>query len=109
MRRSIKPSPAGSPVSLRHEGGAPVAFRGAKGAVVECLSGRLWVTIAGQPGDFLLAAGERLHVDSDGLGLVEGLPVGELRLVAAAEARRSWAGIAVSAARNRAKPSFGAG
>lgn len=100
MWMSIKPSPPGSPNSLRLEGGAPVSFRRAKGAVLECLSGRLWVTVTGQPGDFFLEAGERLRIDSDGLGLVEGMPVGVLRVASeAAEAPAALPGIALTAAR----------
>lgn len=99
MWLSIKPASAGNPSRLRLDGGPPVAFREARGVFLECLSGRLWVTITGQPGDFLLGAGERLRVDSDGLGLVEGMPVGELRFVAAAEVRPARPGLALPAAR----------
>lgn len=61
-------------------GDIPVAFRQLRGAVLECTEGRLWVTIAGQPGDFFLVPGERLRVRSNGLVLVAGFPAGVLRL-----------------------------
>ena len=41
----------------------------------------VWLTIEGQPGDFLLASGQRLHIKSNGLALVQGLPTGSVRLV----------------------------
>ena len=69
--------------SLRLVADAPASFRRARGAVLECTEGRLWVTIDGQPGDLFLAAGECLQVESDGLGLVEGCPEGRLRFSAA--------------------------
>lgn len=69
--------------SLRLAADTPASFRRARGTVLECTEGRLWITITGQAGDFLLAAGERLTVSSDGLGLVEGFPAGVLRVVPA--------------------------
>lgn len=65
---------------LQLRGDSPAAFRQARGYWVECVEGRLWLTITGQPGDFLLSAGERLRIDSNGLALVEGFPGGTLRL-----------------------------
>jgi hypothetical protein len=81
MWMSIKPSQAASHATLRLEEGAPVSFRKAAGVVLECVSGRLWITITGQPGDHFLKAGERLRVESDGLGLVEGMPAGVMRVL----------------------------
>lgn len=72
-------------ISLRQgrvqlNGDVPVTFRGARGYWIECVDGRIWLTITGQAGDFLLGAGERLRIESDGLALVAGLPAGTLRL-----------------------------
>lgn len=72
-------------ISLRQgrvqlNGDVPVTFRCARGYWIECVDGRLWLTITGQAGDFLLGAGERLRIESDGLALVAGLPAGTLRL-----------------------------
>lgn len=65
---------------LQLNGDVPVAFRNARGYWVECVDGRLWLTVTGQPGDFLLGAGERLRIESKGLALVAGLPAGTLCL-----------------------------
>jgi len=59
----------------------PLAFRGARGFHLECAEGRVWLTVEGQAGDFFLAKGERLSIESDGLALVEGFPSGAIRLV----------------------------
>lgn len=66
--------------SLQLDGDAPLAFRQARGYWVCCVDGQLWLTIAGQPGDHLLAAGDRVRIDSNGLALISGLPTGTLRL-----------------------------
>ena len=65
---------------LQLNGDSPLAFRQARGYTIECVEGRLWLTITGQAGDFLLGAGERLRIDSNGLALVAGFPAGTLRL-----------------------------
>jgi hypothetical protein len=56
------------------------SFRDAKGVYLECTAGRLWLTVEGQPGDFLLSPGERMRIVSNGHALVEGLPSGAFRL-----------------------------
>jgi DUF2917 family protein len=71
--------------------GKPLAFRGARGVELECTDGRVWLTVEGQAGDFLLARGERLRIDSNGLALVEGLPGGAIRLLSAAPWPVRWA------------------
>lgn len=65
---------------LQLNGDSPVTFRRARGYWVECVDGRIWLTVTGQAGDFLLSAGERLRIESNGLALVAGLPGGTLRL-----------------------------
>lgn len=65
---------------LQLNGDSPLAFRQARGYWVECVEGRLWLTVTGQPGDFLLDAGQRVRIASNGLALVAGLPAGTLRL-----------------------------
>lgn len=65
---------------LQLNGDAPVAFRRARGYWIECLDGRIWLTVNGQAGDFLLSAGERLRIESNGLALVAGLPAGSMRI-----------------------------
>jgi hypothetical protein len=61
--------------------GEPLAFRAARKYGLECTPGRVWLTVEGQAGDFLIAQGERVHIESDGLALVEGMPSGAIRLV----------------------------
>jgi len=59
----------------------PLAFRGGRAMHVECTEGRVWLTVEGQAGDFLLAQGESLRIESNGLALIEGLPHGTVRLL----------------------------
>ena len=61
-----------------------LAFQDARGVHLECTEGVVWLTVEGQPGDFLLAKGERLRIDSNGLALVQGLPSGAVRLLSEA-------------------------
>ena len=70
---------------------SPLAFRDARGLRVECTHGRIWVTIEGQAGDFFLVAGEGMRIDSHGLVLVEGVPLGNVRLVAPTPWPIRWA------------------
>ena len=70
--------------SIRLAADRPLAFRGARGFHLECTEGRVWLTVEGQGGDFFLARGERLCIESDGLALVEGSPSGTIRLLSGA-------------------------
>lgn len=58
-----------------------MVFGHARNVHIECTEGMVWVTVEGQPGDFILAHGERLRLESDGLALVQGLSTGAVRLV----------------------------
>lgn len=69
----------------------PLAFRRAKGVRVECLAGRIWLTLEGRAGDIVLGPGESWRLDSHGLALVEGLPQGVARLHAETEPAASVA------------------
>jgi hypothetical protein len=64
---------------IRLEQDAPLAFCGARGVVVECVEGTVWLTVDGQAGDFFLRRGEKLRVDSERLALIDGLPRGAVR------------------------------
>lgn len=64
--------------------GKKLAFRGARDVHLECTEGFVWLTVEGQPGDFLLAKGERLRIESNGLALIQGLPLGSVRLLSMA-------------------------
>lgn len=61
--------------------GERLAFRAARNQRLECTAGRVWLTIEGQPGDFLIAQGGQVNIESNGLALVEGMPFGAIRLV----------------------------
>jgi hypothetical protein len=64
--------------------GKHLAFRDARGVSIECIEGVVWVTVEGQSGDFLLAKGERLRIESKGLALVQGMPSGAVQMVSEA-------------------------
>jgi hypothetical protein len=51
-----------------------LAFHGARNFTLECTSGWAWVTVEGFVADFVLAKGESLQIESDGLGLIQGMP-----------------------------------
>ena len=57
------------------------AFREARGVELECIEGKVWLTVEGQPGDFLLGRGERVRIESNGLALVQGMPSGSIQLI----------------------------
>ncbi len=51
-----------------------LAFRGANNFDLDCTRGSAWITIEGNLSDFVLTRGERMHIESDGLGLIQGMP-----------------------------------
>jgi hypothetical protein len=67
--------------AVQLDGNALLAMRGAHGVRVECVAGTVWLTIAGQNGDFFLRPGDRLLIESNGLVVAEGLPQGALRVL----------------------------
>jgi hypothetical protein len=67
--------------------GESLAFRAARNHRLECTAGVVWLTVEGQAGDFLIAQGEGVYIESNGLALVEGMPFGAIRLVSDA----AWA------------------
>ncbi len=95
MRRSSRNE------SIRLAADRPLAFRGARGFHLECTEGRVWLTVEGQSGDFFLAGGERLGIESDGLALVEGFPSGTVRLLSGAH----WTRLLASWCKRRFAPS----
>lgn len=64
--------------------GKTLAFRGARNVYLECTEGMVWITVEGQPGDFLLVQGERLRIEKNGLVLAQSLPAGAIRLISEA-------------------------
>ena len=62
------------------EPGRPLAIGRAKGVLVECVTGSLWLTVAGFSGDVFLAPGQRWQVPTDGLVVIEAIQAGMMRL-----------------------------
>ena len=60
-----------------------LTIRGARDTRIECNEGMVWITIEGQPGDFLLGKGEHLLIRSKGLVLIQGMPYGLVKLASA--------------------------
>lgn len=58
-----------------------LAFRGARDIDLQCTEGMVWLTVEGQSCDFILAKGEQLHMESNGLALVQGVPSGSVQMV----------------------------
>jgi len=54
----------------------------AAGALIECLSGVLWITQSGDHRDITLDGGEDFRLDRDGLAIVYGLEPARLRISA---------------------------
>lgn len=65
-----------------------LTVRGARNTRIECNDGTVWLTIEGQPGDFLLSRGEHLHIHSNGLVLIQGMPYGSIKLAGAVPGRQ---------------------
>ena len=57
----------------------PVRLMSAKGVRIVCTAGRVWLTVEGEAGDFLLAAGESHLVEGHGLALLEAIGDGRVR------------------------------
>jgi len=64
---------------------APVRLVSAQGVRIVCTAGRVWLTVAGEAGDVLLAAGESHLVRGRGLALLEAIGDGRVRFEAAAK------------------------
>ena len=53
--------------------GAVLTRRGAEGACILCVSGRLWVTEAGLAADHMLRSGEHCLISQPGLVVIEAI------------------------------------
>lgn len=58
----------------------PLRLRRGAGQRIECLSGMAWITAAGQNTDFILRAGQSLHIPTDGLVLLEAVGTDRTRV-----------------------------
>ena len=61
-----------------------LAFRDARDVLLECTEGVVWLTIEGESCDVLLAKGDKLRIDSNGLALIQGLPFCSIQLMSIA-------------------------
>lgn len=73
---------------LRH--GQPLRLVRATGVLVDCLSGTIWITVAGEPADVFLQAGQSYRIKSRGLALIESIGEGRVRLRIAQFADDGW-------------------
>lgn len=65
-----------------------LTLRNARDIRIECNAGVVWITIEGQPGDFLLEKGEHLLIISNGPVFIQGMPYGLVKVVCAASSDR---------------------
>ncbi|CDG82086.1 DUF2917 domain-containing protein [Janthinobacterium agaricidamnosum] len=68
----------------------PLRLEKAHQGVIECLSGKVWLTAYGQASDILLRPGSRYTIPNQGLILVEAIGSGRIRFHPAAQARQPW-------------------
>ncbi len=68
----------------------PLRLEKAYQGVVECLSGKVWLTAYGQANDILLRPGSRYTIPNHGLILVEAIGNGRIRFHPATQARQPW-------------------
>ena len=70
----------------------PISLRGARGLRITCTSGTIWITVAGEPGDTFLGAGQSHVVQGNGLAIIESIGSGGIRIGRAGTmpAWRSW-------------------
>ena len=61
-----------------------LTIRDARDIRIECNKGMVWLTIEGQPGDFLLEKGDHLLIKGNGPAFIQGMPFGLVKLVSAA-------------------------
>lgn len=69
----------------------PLKLIKGKGAVVRCLTGTAWLTVAGEATDCVLEPGQEHRLESDGLALIE--PMGKqasIRLQLVESSLASW-------------------
>lgn len=66
-----------SELCLAHN--APIRLMSARGVRICCTAGCVWLTVEGEAGDILLAAGESHLVHGRGLALLESIGSGRVR------------------------------
>jgi len=79
--RSMKIDLGSGELCLRH--GVPLRVVRAAGLRIDCLGGKIWITVAGEAADIFLMAGDSYRIDAQGLALIESIGDGRVRLAMA--------------------------
>lgn len=66
----------------------PLAAREARGALIVCTRGQVWITIEGEAGDIFLHTGQSHRIASNGLALFEAIGHGAIRVEAPPQGSR---------------------
>lgn len=66
----------------------PLAAREARGALIVCTRGLVWITIEGEAGDIFLHTGQSHRIASNGLALFEAIGHGAIRVEAPPQGSR---------------------
>lgn len=56
----------------------PLRLQAARGLCIRCTAGMVWITVAGEPADVFLGAGDSYRIPGDGDVLVEGVGSGRI-------------------------------
>lgn len=70
----------------------PLAARHARGVVIRCTAGQVWITVAGHGDDIFLAAGDSWLCPGDGLLLIDALNRAQVTITAPANRMSRYAG-----------------
>jgi len=58
----------------------PIRLSNARGALVHCMNGTIWITVEGETADVFLSPGQDCRITRNGLCLIESLDRGNIRL-----------------------------
>ena len=58
----------------------PLAIRRARGTVIACTRGTVWITVGGEAEDIFLEAGQSYRIAGNGLALIEAVGAGQVRV-----------------------------
>jgi hypothetical protein len=86
--RTMKIDLGSGELCLRH--GEPLRLVRAAGLRVDCLAGNIWITVAGEPADVFLRAGECYRIKKRGVALIESIGEGRVHLEMAQPAAAGW-------------------
>ena len=57
-----------------------LSFSNARNVRLECLDGVIWLTFSDIEGDFLITRGKQIVIPSNGLTVIQGLPIANIKL-----------------------------